>query len=165
MKTWMTGVAALGLMASQDGAVELDLLNKENVVASRLEGKWKVHADLSKRLWGRAAESIDVEFTYDKTALPEEVLKKLGTRTKGKTTFTIYAIGKMKLDAKEYPFLLTALHGNPHVVYFRERNGNPLGDTESFNLGVASAKVKDNDLLLVGGDFNNQPFTILERTK
>jgi hypothetical protein len=47
----------------------------------------------------------------------------------------------------------------------REKNGNPMGDGESFNLVIAPAKEKGQDLLFIGGDFNNQAFAAFERAK
>ncbi len=64
---------------------------------------------------------------------------------------------------KDYPFILIELFGNPHIVYFREREGDPMGDTESFNVMPASAKDKPNDLLFIGGDFSREPFAAYER--
>ena len=62
-----------------------------------------------------------------------------------------------------HPFLLIAVHGNPHVLYFRERDGDPMGDGESFNLVLAPAREPASDLLFIGGDFNNQPFAAYDR--
>ena len=38
-----------------------------------------------------------------------------------------------------------------------------MGDAESFNLILAPAKDKANDLLFIGGDFNNEPFVAYQR--
>jgi hypothetical protein len=38
-----------------------------------------------------------------------------------------------------------------------------MGDAESFNVMLAVAKESANDLLFIGGDFNNQPFSAYER--
>ena len=56
-------------------------------------------------------------------------------------------------------------HGNPYVFYFREKNGDPMGDGESFNLVIAPAKDRMKDMLFIGGDFNNQPFVAFGRQK
>jgi hypothetical protein len=71
--------------------------------------------------------------------------------------------GIMTRHNKDYPFILTQLFGSPHIVYFRERDGDPMGDSESFNVMLAPAENKTNDLLFIGGDFNNQPFKAYER--
>jgi len=57
----------------------------------------------------------------------------------------------------EHPFLLFENWGNPYIVYLRKRNGDPQGDGESFNVMLARGKEEQQDLLFVGGDFNNQP--------
>jgi hypothetical protein len=71
----------------------------------------------------------------------------------------------MKRNKTVHAFILIEMKGNPHVVYFRERDGDPLGDAESFNVMLAVAKDKPSDLLFIGGDFNNQPFTAYERSE
>ena len=40
-----------------------------------------------------------------------------------------------------------------------------LGDAESFNVMFAVARQRQNDLLFIGGDFNNQPFAAYARMK
>ena len=76
---------------------------------------------------------------------------------------TIYMAGTMNYRGKDYPFILIQHKGNPHIAWFRERDGNPMGDAESFNVMLTVATDPKNDLLFIGGDFNNQPFTAYER--
>ena len=57
------------------------------------------------------------------------------------------------------PFVLTSISGNPHLVYWDDGTT----DMESFNLMLAKATDPNNDLLFVGGDFNNQPFSAWKR--
>ncbi len=71
--------------------------------------------------------------------------------------------GTMVLRGAEHAFLLTELAGNPCIVWFRERDGDPMGDVESFNVILARAKAREADLLFVGGDSNNQPFAAYAR--
>lgn len=77
----------------------------------------------------------------------------------------IYLAGFVNLDGKDCPFVLTHTRGNPHVVFWLEREGDPFGNGESFNVMLAVAQKKQNDLLFVGGDFNNQAFSAFERIK
>jgi len=132
---------------------------KENVVASRLIGKWKTHISLSERLLGNAAREETIVFAKD-AAIAANVPDKYSEFLKTKQ---VYLAGVMTRNGKTYPFILTDYNGNPYLFYFRERDGNPMGDGESFNLVVAPAKDKGKDLLFIGGDFNNQPFSAFER--
>ena len=66
---------------------------------------------------------------------------------------------------KNYPFILTEFFGNPYLIYFRSKGNDPMGDTESFNLILAPAADPRNDLLFIGGDFNNQPFRAFMRVE
>ena len=138
--------------------------NKENVVSSRLEGRWQVNKAISNRLSVRLADRNQdktIEFHAD-----EKVVAKIpGKYEKFLADKTIYMAGTMKSGKNEYPFILIEHKGNPHIVIFRERDGKPLGDAESFNVMLAVAEKTSNDLLFVGGDFNNQPFYALERAE
>ncbi len=163
--TWI----ALSLVVSSAallGALEVQP-DKENVVASRLEGRWQMHRALTKRLTSKdklpRTESTGayVSFTDD----PSVAEKVPGKYDEFLTEKHIYMAGIMNWRGEDYPFIVIQIKGNPCVVYFRERDGDPMGEAESFFLMLASAKYKANDLLFIGGDFNNQPFTAYERVK
>ena len=137
---------------------------KENVVSSRLEGRWQINEAISNRLSTKLTDRYQdntMEFHVDEkivSKIPENFSKFMADKT-------IYTAGMAKWGEKEYPFILIEHNGNPHIVCFRERNGDPMGDAESFNVMLAVAEKTSNDLLFVGGDFNNQPFLALERAE
>jgi len=140
-------------------AAELQVRSdKENVVASRLVGQWEPDAELTKRLGGNAEGTI--AFKSDSTVatkIPAKYEKFLKDKP-------IFLAGTLTLRGKDQPFVLIEMKGNPYVVWFRERDGDPLGDAESFNVMLPVAKETANDLLFIGGDFNNQPFAAYKRT-
>ena len=126
--------------------------DKENVVSSAIDGTWKHEKD-----------DVTILFEKDTTAIglvPVKFHKDLANKT-------IYHAGFLTLSSKgkemKVLFLLTTIHGNPHVVMFRDRNGSPYSDSESFNLFIAKAKNRVDDRLFIGGDFNNEPFRELVR--
>jgi len=135
--------------------------DKENVVAGRLEGEWQLHAELTRRLLGEERPAAQLAFK----SAPEMAGKVPAKYEKFLDKKQIYMAGIVKLKGKEHPFILVEHKGNPHVVWFRERDGDPMGDAESANVMLAPAKDQANDLLFVGGDFNNQPFSAYERVK
>ncbi len=139
--------------------------DKENVVAGRLAGKWKMHLSLTQRLTGSAnpagSESPVGSMSF---ASDDSIAGKIPAMyAEFFMDKTIYMAGTMNYRGKDYPFILIEHKGNPHIAYFRERNGVPMGDAESFNVMLTVAKDTKNDLLFIGGDFNNQPFTAFER--
>ena len=147
-------------------AVQRDVRAEEqNVVASRLAGSWKVDGTLTERLTGKAgALDSTLEFVSD-----PEVKKKVPARftdaaKQEGVVLDIRMAGYMVARSAKFPFILATYQGNPHVFYFREQGGDPFGDSESFNVMLASAKDRKNDLLFIGGDFNNQPFVAYART-
>ena len=148
--------------ADQDAKSGLHVkTEKENVVASRLIGKWKTHVSISGRLLGNAMREETISFA-EKKSVAAEVPQAYSDLLKGKQ---VYLAGIMTRNQKTYPFILTEYNGNPYLFYFREKDGNPMGDGESFNLVIAPAKEKKQDLLFIGGDFNNQPFSAFERVR
>lgn len=146
-------------IAAQDQTNGLEVRpDPQNVVASALLGAWHLDAALGQRL-GNKSKVERLEFKDDASVVakvPAKIAAKLQEHR-------IYLAGIMVLKGKEQPFLLTELTGNPTVVWFRERGGDPLGDAESFTVMLVRAEAKPADLLFVGGDFNNQSFTAFAR--
>jgi hypothetical protein len=142
--------------------------DKENVVASRLEGKWKLNAELTARLFDfKTAESMatnSYEFRPD-PIVGAKVPEKYNEFLKDKQVYMAGTFKSRRSDGQEQPFILVTHKGNPHLVYFRPKGDDPMGDAESFNLVIVPAKDKANDLLFVGGDFNNQPFAAYDRVR
>lgn len=159
-----TGLAAFAFFTALVGAkvswAQLHVqAEMENVVASKLDGQWEPDAELTKRLGGR--DSGKVTFKND-GAVAGKIPAKYEQFLKSKQVFMS---GVMVRKEKDYPFVLVEHKGNPYLVYFRERDGEPLGDAESFNVMLAAGKDKQDDLLFIGGDFNNQPFSAYRRVK
>jgi hypothetical protein len=143
--------------------------DKENIVASRLAGKWKAHLPLTRRLTGSAnpvgAESPagSVSFTID-----DSVAAKIPAMyAEFFMDKTIYMAGTMNFRGKKHTleavFILIEHKGNPHIAHFSERDGDPMGNAESFNVMLTAAKDPKNDLLFIGGDFHTTPFSAFER--
>ena len=142
---------------AQKNSSPLNYVNdKENVVSSAMEGEW-----FSRQ------EGYTMIFKKDTTVL-EQIPAKYHDFLKDKI---IYSVGYItiksatKVFTENKPYFLTVLNGNPHVFWFRERNGDPLGDSESFNVFIAIGETSVDDLLYMGGDFNNQPFLRFTRVK
>lgn len=138
--------------------------DKENVVASRIEGDWQSHAKLTEQLTGNPkARPTKFSFKSDESVVAK-IPEKYATFFVSQK-LKVYFAGFVMIDGKSSPFVLTQIRGNPYVFFWLERNGDPYGNGESFNVVIVPAKDQQNDLLFVGGDFNNQPFSAFERTK
>ncbi len=157
-------VPALLVTWAAAAAVIKDVGNEQNVLATVLEGKWVPDESLNKRL-GHKPMDGSLEFRLDPEAVPDKILGKLPDEFSG----SIYAIGwvTMREGAKEtkFSFFLTNLNGNPHIVCFQERGGDPYGDSESSIVMAARGADKGDDLLFMGGDFNNENFMAFRRAK
>ena len=145
-------------------------VDTENVIASRLEGTWALQIQLTATLQNQTPEAYAeesrvpkrVEFKSDAkvvSQLPNEMVKVFHDNAQ-----PIYLSGWMELMGQKAPFVLTSFHGNPHLVFWESREGNLFANPESFNLALAPAADRKDDLLLIGGDHNNQPFIAMKRT-
>lgn len=145
-------VSPLGVSA--DVKVEAD---KDNVVASKIEGTWGPDEALTRRVEGTSLGALIFKSDPDVVRL---IPAKYNAFLQGKR---VYFAGRMTQRKEEFPFILIEHKGNPHLVYFRKRGDEPLGDAESFNVMLVVAKDTSQDLLFIGGDFNNQPFSAYQR--
>lgn len=135
---------------------------EKNMIAKKLFGKWTVNAELTKRLINRKRQ-IQVEFKKDNSVV-EDIPRKYD---KFLIKTQIYAAGwfifKRRSKARKYPFIFINYHGAPFIVFFRPRNGEPMGDAESLHIMLAQAREKKNDILFIGGDFSGEPFIAFDR--
>lgn len=150
----LTATAAPGQTAGL--AVEPD---EENVVARGLVGAWELDGELTGRLGGRGPATLAFESRPEVAAtVPARYAAALeGAR--------IYMAGHLTAEDTRFPFLLVMLHGQLNVVFFEARDGEPMGDAESFIVALASAREPLDDLLLVGGDFAREPFAAYRRVR
>jgi hypothetical protein len=153
-------LASVALAPTGEVRVEPD---QNNVTAGRLVGTWEADPLVAKRMGCKpSADSFEFgagdEFLSRIPAKYDEVLAKLRFYESGQ--LIIRREGRVK---GTHPYLLSVIAGNPHLLIFRERDGDPLGDIESMNLFVAPGKNRTGDILLMGGDFNNQPFKAFRR--
>ncbi len=147
---------------------------EQNVTATILQGVWEVDHDLNQSLGLGGSSPASLSFSFAEGAVPDEVLeaRNRDLAAAGKAlTVPIYAMGMLVIERNgtphSFPFILSTIHGNPHVVYFRERNGDPFGDSESFIvMGIRTSEEDGpgpNDRLFIGGDFNNEPLRAYRR--
>lgn len=155
---------ALGLLLAVP-ALDLTLQPDENNLAEgRLEGVWEYDPVVSERLGTSSHREMTLEFRADAA-----VLQSLpGMWDRQLADWTLFEAGHMTIRSQGVieaaaPYLLTSLAGNPHIVTFRERDGEPLTDAESFNFLLAPGKESPQDLLMLGGDFDNEPFRAMRR--
>jgi len=132
--------------------------DKNNVLANSLVGSWVADSDLNKRL-GKRGKHADLQFASDASVLagvPAKIAKKL-------STFRIYLAGTMTRGDTKHAFLVTELAGNATIFWFAARNGDPMGNAETWNASLVRAEAEQADLMFLGGDFNNQSFTAYKR--
>jgi hypothetical protein len=157
---WLAALALL--LPAQEEEIQLDLLNKENVIASRLEGRWKMSPELSV---GRPPPVPgELVFAYDRTAVPEAALRKMAGRAK--TKLTLYAVGRATRfgTTEQSPFALTFWNGNPTLLFFEPDKGDPFGKWGGVRVSLARAKeTKDDVFFMTVGDHETGPSYAFER--
>ncbi|MEM9245324.1 MAG: hypothetical protein AAGA67_06240 [Cyanobacteria bacterium P01_F01_bin.153] len=136
----------------------------ENIVASRLEGRWEGSVLLNQFLQGESppvSGRYIIEFVSDNT-----VVDKISQRYENKgyeslAEKMIYMAGQVFVEENTWLFLLIENAGNSAVILFREDDGEPVW---SFNVMLAVSKDRANDLLFIDGGFFDDSFTGLLRS-
>jgi hypothetical protein len=131
--------------------------NPQNVVAARLEGVWAIHEDMT-HLIGAPKDVKGFAFVRD-----EKVAAQIPDRFKEQIAGEIYLCGTVQIDAQTFPFVLTSENGNPRVITFRPAGEDKFGALHAFNVMLCPALERRKDMLFVGGDKNDRPFTIYNR--
>lgn len=143
--------------------------DKDNVIAGKLEGAWVRDSDLSKRLakgsrGGRGGHET-ISFKSDSSAAARVPQKHHDFFADKR----VYMSGTVTLTTANEPqeavFLLVALNGNLHVFWFPERDGIPSKLPRDFKVMLAPAVQRADDILFVGGEFNQQHFAAYQRVK
>ena len=134
----------------------------ENVTASQLGGAWVIDEPLAERLLGAEGATTRVRaatFRPDATVverIPGRLVEFFGEHR-------IYQAGILTGLAQEAPYVLIEMNGGPRLLFFRDVDGISMAETESFNLFVARAAAREDDLLFVGGDSGDEPFAPFRR--
>lgn len=163
MRTLHAAIALLTFLATGLSAQDKGLVvrpDPEFAVAKSLLGQWQVDAASCRRL-GTPASNQAISFRAGE-GIVERIPAKIVAEMQ-EMQLRIYLQGTMVREGAEHPFVLTVVHGNPMVVWFRERAGDPLGDSESLLVAVARGVDAAHDLLLVGGDRPDEPMTAFAR--
>jgi len=156
--------------APKSSALTLEKV-EHNITAQRLVGTWVMDRPATERLTGeklKPNEGWVIEFAFDSSMLSKVPAKHVKKFKDMQLKF--YLAGHLTLTRGDkpktpltVPFMLTSLFGNPHIVMWFERGGDPYGNTESFMLLLVKAKDTANDLLYLGGDTSNDDFRAFTR--
>ena len=133
----------------------------KNLVGAHIAGTWTMQSEVTAMLAGPGGGQLGKSMTFKEDASVEkklageaaEFIKKQG----------VFMSGIMTKSDGDFPFVLTQVAGSPYVFWFRERKGNPMGDSESFFVSIAVGGSKEKDLLFIGGDNDNQAFSAYSR--
>ncbi len=118
--------------------------DKQNIVSSRLEGKWIEDKQIHNRLNNTIVQNIILTFRSDEEAL-KQISKKDSLFYGKKIT---YMAGFMNIDGEEYPFILQEHNGIPTIVCFDKLKGNDYMKINVSTMLVVAEKTQ-NDLLFI----------------
>ncbi|MGD1852034.1 MAG: hypothetical protein ACFCBU_16095 [Cyanophyceae cyanobacterium] len=160
-------VSAALLLGAVSVPVPLEALEvtaePENIVASRLEGRWEISLVISRflgREWD-GSKRATLEFISDSSVIdqiPEQYQEEIFA------DLTIYMAGKVIVEGKAYSFILTEVHGTPQMAAFYTEEDGSFSGVEFFHIMVALGEKRADDLLLLGDDFNGQQFLAFVRS-
>ncbi|MBI5362200.1 MAG: hypothetical protein HZA53_03410, partial [Planctomycetes bacterium] len=138
----IVSIAALAPAAFVQNAFELKL-DKENVVASRLEGVWVLEEEETHRIGGEK-QPRGFAFVRD-----EKAAARIPAKHKELLANDIALCGEVQIERETLPFVLTTAHGNPRVVLFQPAAGDPWATPRGFNVMLCPAMEKQKDKLFV----------------
>merc|ERR1712215_608557 len=145
--------------------------NTENVVSTQIVGNWTLDKDLTTRIWPSVMDDIpaDQDFFQIFDDIPEVLDLLPEEDCLWYKDFPIYLAGLYSYNIpnsegtieewETSPFILTVWKGNPNIVYWRKE----MAITDSQNVMMARAEDWSQDMLLMRGDLNNQPFSAWRR--
>jgi hypothetical protein len=136
--------AALAFQFSKASSVD------ENILATRLEGRWVLDTAITDRLEAPRGFEVPRAFQFTKD---DVVLKKLITAYPRFASETIYLAGTAHIGTVDHWFVLTNDKGNAHLVLFTPTREGPVGEPHYLNVNMACSRDKMKDLLFIGGDF------------
>ncbi|MFT7487201.1 MAG: hypothetical protein ACI9F9_003060 [Candidatus Paceibacteria bacterium] len=152
----------VGVALSLQVHVEPD---QNNISAGRLEGIWRSDPAVSTRL-GLDSKELTIEFqTEDRfmKSLSKQVSVQLNEQR-------IYETGLMvtrqagKLVSSS-PYFLVSRSGDPYLLQLHAEDGVPLGGIDSTHVFVAPGRERHQDLLLLGGDINDEALRPYRRVR
>ncbi len=168
--SWMVGFGLLNIATAFANQVPL-CPNRENVASSRMEGTWITDRAIDDRLDGGLGEPgsalIELTFVEDPGALSN-------FNSLGASGNCAFEAGWMRLEVTKYgkrrvlssPYAVSSQNGNP--TFFFDEDGDSDGTAEVTDLHsgifmLVRADRREQDLLFVGGDRNNQRLFALKR--
>jgi len=147
--------------------------SEENVVASELFGEWIADNVLSARLCGGIDHTGNKKIVFRKNpqaekriaVFVEEILREANADQEEQdaqafrtAVQNVYLAGEVEFNNKKQDFALISIYGSPRLIFF-----DRVDDMETGNVMLARDEAGDNDLLFLGGDFNNQSFQAYKR--
>lgn len=133
-----------------------------HVVASRLAGAWEPDPELGERL-GTKPWMERIEFAPDEGVLAQ-IPAELGEFIAKERIWQAGTVRYLERGQEHRgPYALVTHTGNTIAVLYRSRGGEGLDDAESCILTLVPARETAQDLLFLGGDFNNEPFRAYRR--
>jgi len=147
-------VAAVGFVCIAAGILQADEASSTNdLFMARFAGKWKIDTSLTERIGGRASQS-SFEIRKDSSILEKLPKDQLVKVKEG----GVFGAGLLIRGEKSSPFVLSQAGGVLMLVYFRDRDGEPLADSESMFFAQVIGSKRDKDMLFLGGDSEAEAF-------
>lgn len=143
--------------AAEAGEVRI-IPDSENIIASRIAGKWRISPEINRRVSGRPEDSLETVFSIDPSAaldVPEVLLPLFAEKR-------VYAAGTLDLGSVDLLFFLMEEHGNPRILCFRRGNSDP-SKARLIYLSLIPARDFRKDLLFLGFTSPQDPYVALER--
>lgn len=145
----LSAVGALAVLAGAGWAFQFAGATKQNVIATRLEGRWLVDAEITAKLDPAPDSKLPraLDITKD-----DAVFKKITEVYPRFQTVEPYMSGTAVLNGDKHYFVLMNQEGNSHIVLFTATRENPVGEPHSVHIAMACSRDSGKDMVFLGGD-------------
>ncbi len=150
-KKLVSAIGAIAVLAGAALAFQFSGASKmdENLIASRLEGRWAIDSAITDRLEAPRGFVPPRGFEFNKD---DTILKKLIGVYPRFSSETIFLAGTAHVGTESHWFVLTNDKGNAHLVLFTPTTEGLTVEPHYYNINMALSRDKMNDLLFIGGD-------------
>jgi hypothetical protein len=149
MKTILAAMSGLAVLGGVTLALQFGAVPQANIIANRLEGAWKVDAELTAKLDPAPGAFTPREIKFVKDP---NVLNVLGGTYPRYKNFDVFMSGTASMNGQDHWFLVMTENGNNHLVLFAPSRTVPADDPHHVHISMVVSRNTEKDLLFLGGD-------------
>jgi hypothetical protein len=143
-------IGAIAVLAGAAVAFQFASVSaNDNVIASRLEGRWVVDTDVTARLDPDPAATPPRSLQFSKDDAAWKQVQQLYPRLQGEF---VYMGGTAQIGANKHVFAVLSKAGNSLMWVFTPSRAEVPGEPHQVFINMVCSRDRTKDLLFLGGD-------------